>query len=97
MTKQKLSQTIQKIKTDLQEGQYSLKRVPAGERNSLRIKRIKKMWKKIERAEGESTEKKMLLLFELEKELGEEYTRGGNKHQKLIAQKVYKSFEKSYP
>src|SRR6266498_2305443 len=39
----------------------------------------------------------MLLLFELGKELGEEYVRGGNKNYKMIARKLYKSFEKSYP
>ncbi len=43
MTKQKSKQSIQKIKADVQEGHYSLKRVPAGERNPFRAKRIKKL------------------------------------------------------
>jgi len=96
MTKQKLEQSIQKIKTDLQEGHYSLKRVPAGERNPFRAKRIKKLWKKIKKAKEESTEDKILLFFELGKELGDEHTQGGNKNYKLTAQRLYKSFGKSY-
>ena len=43
MTKQKSNQTVQKIKVDVQEGRYSLKRVPGGKRNPLRAKRIKKL------------------------------------------------------
>src|SRR6266498_6078457 len=39
----------------------------------------------------------MLLLFELGKELGEEYTKGSNRHYKLIARRLYKSFGKNYP
>ena len=70
--KQKSKQSIQKIKVDVQEGHYSLKKVPAGERNPFRAKRIKKLWKKIKKAKEESTEDKMLLFFELEKELGDE-------------------------
>ena len=85
MTKQKLEQSIQKIKTDLQEGHYSLKRVPAGERNPFRAKRIKKLWKKIKKAKKESIEDKMLLFFKLGKELGDERTQGGNKNYKLTA------------
>jgi len=45
--KEKLEQNIQKIKVDLREGHYSLKRVPAKERNPLRTKRIKKLGKKL--------------------------------------------------
>ncbi len=83
--KQKSQQAIQKIKADLQEGRYSLKRVPAEERNPFRPKRIKKLWKKIKKAKEESTEDKMLLFFELEKELGDERIPGGNKNYKVIA------------
>ena len=63
----------------------------------MRAKRIKKLWKKIERAKEESTEVKILLFFELGKELGDEYTRGGNKNDKVIVQRIYKIFRKSYP
>src|SRR6266498_5362314 len=97
MTKQKSNQVIQKIKADVQEGHYSLKKVPAGERNPLRAKRIKKLWKKIKKVKEESTEDKMLLFFEYGKELENERTSGGNKNYRLIARRLYKSFEKSYP
>src|SRR6266540_4005267 len=96
MTKQRSSQTVQKIKVDVQEGHYSLKRVPAGDRNPVRGKRIKKLWKKIKKVNEESTEKKMLLFFELGKELEDEYIQGGNKNYKTTARRLYKSFEKSY-
>ena len=96
MTKQKAKQTLQKIKADLQEGRYSLKRILAGERNPFRVKRIKKLWKKIKERKEETTEDKMLLFFELGKELGDEYTQGGNKNYKVTARRLYKSFEKSY-
>jgi len=39
----------------------------------------------------------MLLFFELGKELGSEYTRGGNKNDKVIARRIYKIFGKIYP
>src|SRR6266542_6558332 len=97
MTKQKSTQTVQKIKADIQGGHYSLKRISDEDRDTTRDKRMKKLWKKIKKAKEESTEEKMLLLFELGKELGEEYVRGGNKNYKMIARKLYKSFEKSYP
>src|SRR6266542_1645273 len=97
MTKQKSRQTVKQIKADLQEGHYSIKRIPAGDRNPSRGKRMKKLWKKIKKIGEKSTEEKMLLLFELGKELGEEYTLGGNKNYKTIAQRIYKSFGKSYP
>ena len=81
----------------MQKGHYSLKRIPAGERNPFRAKRIKKLWKKIGRVKEELTEDKMLLFFELGKELGEERTSSGNRNYRLIAQRIYKSFGKSYP
>ncbi len=43
MTKQKIKQTTQKIKADLKEGQYSLKRISERERNPSRAKRLKKI------------------------------------------------------
>ena len=97
MTKQRSNQTVQKIKVDVQKGHYSLKKVPAGDRNPVRGKRIKELWKKIKKAKEESTEEKILLFFDLGKELGEEYTQGNNKNYKTIARRLYKSFRKSYP
>ena len=85
MTTQKSKQTVQKLKADVQKGYYSLKRIPTGEKNPSRRKRIKKLWKKIKKAKEESTEEKILLFFELEKELGEEYVLGGNKNYKITA------------
>src|SRR6266498_6032871 len=76
MMKQKSEQSIQKIKVNVQEGYYSLKRVPAEERNPFRVKRIKELWKKIKQVKEESTEDKMLLFFELGKELGDKRTLG---------------------
>ena len=61
------------------------------------MKRIKKLWKKIKKAKEELTEKKMLLFFELGKELGDNRTSGSNKNYKVTARRLYKSFEKSYP
>ena len=43
MTKQRSKQTVQKIKANVQEGHYSLKKVSEGERNLSRGKRIKKL------------------------------------------------------
>ena len=54
------------------------------------------MWKKIKVAKEESTEEKMLLFFELRKELEDEWTQSGNKNYKVIAWRLYKSFGKSY-
>ena len=45
----------------------------------------------------ELTEDKILLFFELGKELGDERTDSGNKNYRLIARRLYKSFGKSYP
>ncbi len=97
MTKQKSKQTVQKIKADVQGGHYSLKRIPDEDRDPSRAKRMKKLWKKIKKAKEESTEEKMLLFFELGKELGDEYTLSGIKNYKTIARRIYKSFGKSYP
>ena len=80
----------------MQGGHYSLKRISEEDRDPSRTKRMKKLWKKIKKAKEESTEEKILLFFELEKELGDEYTQGGNKNHKAIARRLYKSFRKSY-
>ena len=50
----------------------------------------KQIWKK------SSTKKKMLLLFELGKELDNEYSYGRNKNLKTQAWWIYKSFEQLY-
>src|SRR6266498_1952861 len=96
MKKKKSKKTEKKIKADGKKGQYSLKKVPEGERNPSRGKRIKKLRKKIKAVKEESTEEKMLLFFELGKELGDEYTLGGIKNYKTTARRIYKSFGKSY-
>ena len=80
----------------MQEGCYSLKRVSAGERNPSREKRIKKLWKKIKAAKEESTEEKMLLFFELGKELKDDNMGSEDKNERILARRLYKSFEKSY-
>jgi len=42
--------------------------------------------KKIKGVRGESTKKRILLLFKLEKELSEYYIKEGNKYDKLLVQ-----------
>ena len=39
----------------------------------------------------------MLLLFELEKELREDYNLEGSKYNRQLARQIYKSFKKIYP
>jgi len=39
----------------------------------------------------------MLLFFELKKELEDDNIRSGDKNERMLAQRLYKSFEKSYP
>src|SRR6266542_1203859 len=97
MSKKKANQHVPKIIADLSEGRYSLKRVPEGERNPSRICRIKKLFKKLRKARGELISDRILLFFELGKELGEENVNVGEKNDRLCARRVYKSFEKSYP
>ena len=96
MSKHKANQYIPKIIADLSEGRYSLKRIPEGERNPSRLGRIKRLLKKLKKAKEELTEDKMILFFELEKELKEDKISIGEKNDRLCAQRVYKSFEKSY-
>src|SRR6266498_2728814 len=97
MNKCKANQNVPKIIADLSEGRYSLKRIPEGERDPSRLCRIKKLCKKLKKAKGELLEERIILFFELGKELGNDNTCVGEKNDKLCARRVYKSFEKSYP
>ncbi len=97
MSKRKANQHIFKIIADLVEGRYSLKKVSEGERDLSRLCRIKKLLKKLKKAKGELTEDRLILFFELEKELGEDKVALGEKNDRAYARRVYKSFEKSYP
>ena len=97
MSKRKSNQHVPKIIADLSEGRYSLKKVPEGERNPSRLCRIKKLFKKLRKAKGELIGERILLFFELGKELEEEKVNIGEKNDRLCARRVYKSFEKSYP
>ncbi len=97
MDKRKANQHIPKIIEDLSEGRYSLKKVPEGERGPSRLGRIKKLLKKLKRSKGELIGDRLILFFELGKELGEEKVNLGEKNDRLCARRVYKSFEKSYP
>src|SRR6266498_1085798 len=97
MSNRKVNQYIPKIIADLSEGRYSLKRVPEGERDPSRLGRIKKLFKKLKKAKGELIEDRILLFFELEKELRIDNVAIGEKNDRVCARRVYKSFEKSYP
>src|SRR6266542_1368870 len=97
MAKHKANQHVSKIIADLSEGRYSLKRVPEGERDPSRLGRIKKLVKKLKKAKGELLEERIILFFELGKELGDDHIHIGEKNDRLCARRVYKSFEKSYP
>src|SRR6266545_5983485 len=96
MDKRKANQHIPKIIADLAEGRYSLKRVPEGDRGPSRLGRIKKLLKKLKRLKGELLGDKLVLFFELGKELGDEKVKEGDKNDRLCARRVYKSFEKTY-
>src|SRR6266498_5055655 len=97
MSKHKANQYIPKIIADLSEGRYSLKKVSEGERDPSRLCRIKKLFKQLKRAKGELIEDRIILFFELEKELGDDNIYVGEKNDRLYARRVYKGFEKSYP
>src|SRR6266542_1618061 len=97
MSKRKANQYILKIIADLSEGRYSLKKVPEEERNPSRLCRIKTLFKKLKKAKGELMEDKIILFFELGKELRDDKIYVGEKNDRLCARRVYKSFEKSYP
>src|SRR6266540_3875479 len=97
MSKRKANQKVSKIIADLSEGRYSLKKVSEGDRDPSRLCRIKKLFKKLKKAKGELLEDRMILFFELGKELGDDKIHVGEKNDRLCARRVYKSFEKSYP
>src|SRR6266498_3520505 len=97
MDKRKANQHIPKIIADLSEGRFSLKRVPEEKRGPSRLSRIKKLFKKLKRSEGELIGDRIILFFELGKELGDDKINVGEKNVRLCARRVYKSFEKSYP
>src|SRR6266542_1876093 len=96
MSKRKANQQIPKIIADLLEGRYSLKRVSEGERDPSRLCRIKKLLKKLKKAKGELIEDRIIIFFELGKELREDKISIGEKNDRLCARRVYKSFGKSY-
>src|SRR6266498_380208 len=97
MSKRKANQYVPKIIVDLSEGRYSLKRVSERERDPSRLCRIKKLFKKLKKAKGELIEDRIIIFFELGKELGDDKIYVGEKNDRLYARRVYKSFEKSYP
>ncbi len=97
MSNRKANQHVPKIIADLSEGRYSLKRVPVEERDPSRLGRIKKLIKKLKKAKGELLEDRLIIFFELGKELGDDNIHVGEKNDRLCARRVYKSFEKSYP
>src|SRR6266498_1934264 len=97
MSKRKANQYVPKIIADLLERRYSLKRVPEGERDPSRLCKIKKLVKKLKKIKGELMEDRIILFFELGKELGKDNIHIGEKNDRLCARRVYKSFERSYP
>ena len=74
-----------------------MKKIEARRRNPFHKKKIKKLIKKVKEAREESSKERMLLLFELGKEMEEDRMKGGNKYNKTLAQKIYKSFAAMYP
>ncbi len=58
---------------------------------------MRKWTKKIEESNEKTQEKKMSLLFGLEKELRGDYTQGGSKKKKTTARQIFASFGKTYP
>ncbi len=72
---------IQQIKNDIKEGYYSLEKITVDEKKSSRKKRIKRIEKKIQKKH--SIKEKMMFLFELEKELDDEYTYRRDKNVKV--------------
>jgi len=53
--------------------------------------------KKVKEVRKESSQVRMLLLFDLGKEMGKDKIKGGNKYDKSLAWKIYKSFAVTYP
>ncbi len=76
---------IQQIINDIKEENYQLEWIKKEERDFSKQKKIKKLYKKIQKIIEESSKDKMLLLFELRKNLEDEYIKEGNKRYKVIA------------
>ena len=85
MSKRKANQNVPKIIADLVEGRYSLKKVPEGERDPSRMKRIKKLLKKINKVKEEVIDERMIFFFELGKELGDDKIYVEEKNDRLCA------------
>jgi len=79
-----MKQHTQQIINNIKEGKYQLEKAEEGEKDSSRKKRLKKLKKKMRKMK-ESTKKRMLLLFELEKELGDVYMKERSKKDKTTA------------
>ena len=79
-----MHQDIQQIKDNIQRKNYTLKRVNKSEKNSFRKKNVKKLLKKIREEKGESIKDRMLIFFELNKELGEDQINGEKKYDKNL-------------
>ncbi len=62
-----------------------MKKVKEWSRNPSQKKKIKKLIKKVKEAKEESSKERMLLLFELGKEIGEDKTKGESKYDKTLA------------
>ena len=62
-----------------------MKKVVEGERIPFKTKRIKRLLRKVKRAEREFTKVRMLLLFELGKEMDKDSIREGTKYEKTLA------------
>ena len=81
----KAYQNRQQIISDIKNKRYILERVTEEDGNLSREKRRKKLEKKVKKTRKEITKEKMLLLFELGKELKKDYNFGGNKYDKQLA------------
>ena len=88
-------QIASKIIKDIEQGRYQVKRIEE-ELNPFRKEKLSRRIEKIERNRKETHERKMLLLFDLGKELKGDYTRGGSKKDKTIARRIFESFGQTY-
>src|SRR6266542_1909019 len=64
---------------------------------SMKTAHKRRSLKKLRKSKGEILEDRLILFFELGKELGDDQIKEGDKNDRLCARRVYKSFEKSYP
>jgi len=87
-------QTYTKNKSWLTRKKVQFEKVSEDERNSFRVKRIKKLRKKIEKVKEELIEEKILLFFELGKELRDDYTWSGEKMIKFLFKDCIKVLRK---